>query len=143
MSKIIDITKPVQTVNGRKVFGLTRLHVPGLNFPLVGVIEGEDIPKTWGDEGNFYRDGLSYYENIVIVKEKKFVPLTREDIKPTDVFRLKTWDYGFQTIGWINNYCINLNGSNVNISFNGLKDDYNISRDGGITWEKCEKEVEE
>ena len=143
MSKIIDITKPVQTVNGRKVFGLTRLHVPGLNFPLVGVIEGEDIPKTWGDEGNFYRDGLYSNDNIVNVKEKKFVPLTHEDIKPTYIFRRNHVEVGFYTIGCLSENLIAINGIQGSFSFPYLRENFLISRNGGITWEKCEKEVEE
>jgi hypothetical protein len=36
-----------------------------------------------------------------------------------------------------------INGIKEVLTFPDLRENFLISRDGGITWEKCEKEVEE
>lgn len=143
MNNKIDITKPVQTRDGRKVLGLTRIDAKGIVFPIVGLIEGEDSPKNWKNDGSFYRDEYNSHNDIVNVKEKKIVPLTHKDIKPTDIFRPKEWEKGFQTISWMNGYCICLNESCYDKGFPKLREEYLISRDGGTTWQNCEKEIEE
>lgn len=143
MNNNIDITKPVTTRDGKKILGITRIDVPGNAFPIVGVVEGDSIPKNWKDNGDFYRDGSGSILNIINVKEKIIVPLTSADIKPTDIFRRNHTEVGFHTIGCLSENLIAINGIQGSFTFPYLRENFLISRDGGTTWERCEKEIEE
>ena len=45
----IDWTRPVQTKDGRKFFYLGR--IPHVRLPIVGYIEGDDVPGQWPADG--------------------------------------------------------------------------------------------
>lgn len=143
MSKNIDITKPVQTRSGRKVQGLTFVRVAGNKFPIAGVMDGDNYVKCWTDNGKYYDSPNTDPLDIINVPEKKIVPLTCEDIKPTDLFRRNFQEVGFHTIACLGGSLISLNGIQGTFSFPFMRENFIISRDGGTTWENCEKEIEE
>lgn len=49
---MIDFSKPVKTVGGKKVT-IYAVDFPNETYPIVGSIEGRPIPSTWTVDGKF------------------------------------------------------------------------------------------
>jgi len=133
MEQALDFSKPVQTFGGKKAYILS-CNGPDSEYPCVGYLEGERTIRMWAKTG--YNRACS----LIQAKEKKMVPLEAADIKPTDMFRPLNSTIVFYTISWLSKKEIAL--GNVRYSFYELQNGFEISRDGGATWTKCEKEVE-
>lgn len=50
----IGFKKPVVTRNGSKVLGITEVDA-NLIYPVVGLVEGEDVVSTWTSDGLYSR----------------------------------------------------------------------------------------
>jgi hypothetical protein len=136
-----DWTKPAQTKGGKKVLGLTLLDFPA-KYNLIGYIEGDEVPCFWKKDGtNASYMGCYNMENIL---EKKVVPLEPSDIKFGDFIRHCEEEEGcWRNIEGIKknksgDYVVLYSGGSVELHI--LKY-WLISRDGGKTWQRCEKEV--
>lgn len=54
---MLDLTKPLHTVRGEKVRLLA--VVPGIDFCIVGIIEGNNEVDTWLADGSLYEEANS------------------------------------------------------------------------------------
>lgn len=144
-NKPFDITKPFHTRDGSKVEIISDKGRG--EYPIVGYIG--DVFRTldtWTLDGIFSKAGYMPGNDLVNTKEKKLVPLEASDIKPNYLFRRQ----GPSTVNlWsivtaLHKGKVFLSPSNPDgWTFQELRDNYLISRDGGNTWENCEKEIEE
>jgi len=74
----IDWNKPVQTKDGRKFFYLGR--IPHVRLPIVGYIEGDDVPGQWPADGRINHNFDSNNDLInVPEKHKLWVNVYRDD----------------------------------------------------------------
>lgn len=136
-SKIIDITKPVQTREGIPVTQLVKFHSLDRNFVLYGVYKG--VVTQWMENGRYCKEQLSVFD-ILNVPEKKIVPLEFGDILPGDLIKHGTHAiYQVEAVTNDNIYLANFG----KLSFSGLINNiYTYSQDRGKTWKPCHKEIE-
>lgn len=140
-TKIFDWTKPAQTKGGYKVAGLTLVQGVSTKFNLVGQIEQHSNNLTCWDVNGKHLSGSMGLDLENIPPQKRTVPLEPEDIKPTDLIRHPNdTNVVFYTISGVYKNCVKFGGSTFAISYQALLDSsWEISRDNGTTWEKCEK----
>ena len=67
---LLDLTKPVQTVDGRSVTIITTGGRGG--YPVIGYLEDSDGPYTWSAEG-IYDIGSESTQDLVNVPEERVV----------------------------------------------------------------------
>lgn len=135
--KKIDITKPLRTRTYHNPVVILSDKGPG-PFNIVGYIVDSSQHGTlyqWSNDGKNRHAGLPFIENEP--EPPKMVPLEAKDFKFGDLLRHKELSQGWLAVLGIQD---NLALTKVShYSFNYLQKHYNISRDGGKTWEKCEK----
>lgn len=110
-----------------------------------GVVIQEDIDGCWIDVRICAGDDLIKDRAYRRKPALRMVPLGPEDVKPGDVFRFikcsdkSSWSAPFQVdkegVSFTWTTCTRLQRWAV------LQDEYEISRDGGATWQRAEKEV--
>ena len=68
---MIDLTKPVQTRDGRKVRVLCTDGPE--EFPIAGYVEGATMPSIWASDGKFNPRSNCAYLDLINVPEKRVV----------------------------------------------------------------------
>lgn len=139
-TKIIDITKPVQTVGGKPVTQLIKFEGVQTEFPLFGVLDGTVI--TWAVDGRIGSIAGSI-NDIINVPEKKVVPLEFGDIMPGDLFKWEGSEAIFSVVQVSENrvvFCAH--SSVVSYRYDALIGNAQYSQDRGKTWKPCSKEIE-
>lgn len=140
----LDLTKPVQTKHRLKVVIL------GTNgkgkYTVYGYVnDNYDTIHTWTETGRYATIVADDPFDLVNIPQTKVVPLDAGDIKFGDILKIDNNPNDWRGI-------IGINGKNSshpvmagggNFSFQYLQKHCEISRDGGKTWEKCEKVVED
>lgn len=144
-NKPFDINKPFQTREGKRVEIISDKGRG--DYPLVGYI-GDHIRHldTWTLDGIFSKAGHIPENDLINIKEKKLVPLEASDIKPNYLFRRQgpSTIHLWSIVTALHKVKVFLSpNNNEGWTFQELRNNYLISRDGGNTWEKCEKEIEE
>jgi|ERR1039458_2647096 hypothetical protein len=65
-NEAITLGKPVVTRNGKKVLQLHEFDAD-INFPITGLMEGEQVPQTWTKDGRFIYGPLGPSENDLLM----------------------------------------------------------------------------
>jgi hypothetical protein len=132
--KKIDITKPIQTVSAGTPVTIISDQGRG-KHPLIGYVGTSTSVNVW-DEYGF---GAFRIKNV---KEKKMVPLESSDLKFGDLIKNPTSNYAHS---WIAILAVGDAGIQTYYSYIKFEElrKYLISRDGGKTWQKAEKELTE
>lgn len=145
-TNMFDLNKPFKTADGREVKLLTT-NGEG-QYPIVGYISFGD-GSGWGNVTAWKTNGVSMYtEKTNLVNDppvKKTVALEYGDCNPHYIFK----KYGSRCyVGYFSPSCIQLMSYKKSVQHNLefedlLKDGWEYSKDGGETWQLCQKEVTE
>ena len=146
--KQFDPTKPVQTKDGQDV---TILGTNGRgNYPIYGYVGyGDQDINCWTKEGKYnyalMRQNIENKWDLVNLPTTKVVPLDAGDVKFGDLLKIDNNPGDWRGIVAINakNTSHPVVAGQGSFSFIYLQKHCEISRDGGKTWEKCEKVVNE
>lgn len=135
--KPFDPTKPCQTRDGRTVTKLTNFEIG--EYPLRGIFDG--IIHSWTIDGKYIRFiKENNDQDLVNIPEAKKIPLGYDDIMPGDL--IKNDDFVGKIV-WKNAFRFSISGDN-NYAFEelGTNSSWQISKDGGKTWQPFYKEIE-